>query len=126
MDRCKRRSGAEWMVAHGLGAARNCYGSSARGIVRVRPAGRSRVAVCTVATAAILGLLAITEPGRAQCAPGWLAGTGTNGAIYSLVVLPDGDVVAGGNFTVAGGVAATRIARYRPATNMWSALGSGT
>jgi hypothetical protein len=43
-----------------------------------------------------------------------------------LAVLPGGDVIVGGSFTTAGGVAARRIARYSPATNTWSPLGSGT
>jgi hypothetical protein len=38
-------------------------------------------------------------------------------------VLPNGDLVAGGSFTTAGGVAANRIARWKGGT--WSALGSG-
>jgi hypothetical protein len=41
-------------------------------------------------------------------------------------VLPGGHVLVGGNFTSAGGMTASGIARYNPATNTWSALGSGT
>lgn len=37
--------------------------------------------------------------------------------------LPSGDIVAGGDFTTAGGVPASRIARWDGAS--WSALGTG-
>ena len=43
--------------------------------------------------------------------------------VYALAVLPNGDLVAGGIFTSAGGVAANRIARWNGAS--WSPLGSG-
>jgi len=43
--------------------------------------------------------------------------------VSALTTLPGGDVVAGGSFTAAGGVAANRIARWNGAA--WSALGSG-
>jgi hypothetical protein len=44
-----------------------------------------------------------------------------------LAVLPDGDVVVGGQFiSTAGGVAVNNIARYNPSTGVWSALGQGT
>ncbi len=57
----------------------------------------------------------------------WSAlGSGTNGDVNTLAVLPGGDVIAGGEFTTAGGVPANRIARYNFSTNSWSALGSGT
>src|SRR6185295_12077596 len=45
--------------------------------------------------------------------------------VNDIQVLPDGDVVVAGSFTVAGGVGATRIARYHASTNTWSAMGSG-
>src|SRR4030095_10767796 len=39
---------------------------------------------------------------------GWSAlGSGTNGAVYALTTLPNGDLVAGGSFTTAGGVGAS-------------------
>ncbi len=43
--------------------------------------------------------------------------------VYALAVLPNGDLVAGGNFTTAGGVPANRVARWNGSS--WSALGSG-
>ncbi|MFN7785134.1 MAG: hypothetical protein ACK5QR_02165 [bacterium] len=56
----------------------------------------------------------------------WSAlGSGTNDGVFTLAVLPGGDVIAGGSFTTAGGVSANRIARYNPSTGVWSALGSG-
>jgi uncharacterized protein (DUF849 family) len=57
----------------------------------------------------------------------WSAlGSGTNNSVTALAVLPGGDVIVGGFFTTAGGVAASNIARYNPTTNTWAALGSGT
>jgi len=47
-------------------------------------------------------------------------------SVHALAVLPDGDVIVGGDFTTAGGVAVNNIARYNPSTGVWSALGSGT
>ncbi|MBC7772714.1 MAG: hypothetical protein H7210_09495 [Pyrinomonadaceae bacterium] len=48
---------------------------------------------------------------------------GTNPAVYSLAVLPNGNLVAGGVFTTAGDVPAGNIARWDGAT--WSSLGTG-
>jgi hypothetical protein len=48
----------------------------------------------------------------------------TGGAdVEALVVLPNGDIVVGGRFTSAGGVAVNNIARWNGST--WSALESG-
>ncbi|MBX3409535.1 MAG: hypothetical protein KF859_06575 [Phycisphaeraceae bacterium] len=43
--------------------------------------------------------------------------------VYTLAVLPNGDAVAGGNFTSAGGVTVNRIARWNGSS--WAPLGSG-
>jgi trimeric autotransporter adhesin len=55
-------------------------------------------------------------------------GTGMAGggftAVLALLALPNGDLIAGGNFTSAGGVPATNIARWDGSA--WSPLGSGT
>jgi hypothetical protein len=54
----------------------------------------------------------------------WSAmGSGMNNTVFTLTTLPNGDLVAGGNFTTAGGVAANFIARWDGAS--WSAMGSG-
>ena len=45
------------------------------------------------------------------------------GLVFAVTTLPNGDLVAGGQFTTAGGVSANRIARWN-GTN-WSALGWG-
>ncbi|MBS0197768.1 MAG: immunoglobulin domain-containing protein [Planctomycetes bacterium] len=49
-----------------------------------------------------------------------------NGSVYALAVLPDGDVIVGGDFIRAGGVATNYISRFNPTTGVWSALGAGT
>ena len=50
-------------------------------------------------------------------------GISSLGEVTSLAVLPNGDLVAGGTFTQAGGAAANRLARWDGTS--WSALGSG-
>ena len=60
----------------------------------------------------------------AQCNTQWLPlGTGLNNNVYALTVLPNGDVVAGGAFTTAGGSAANYVARWDGTA--WSPLGTG-
>ncbi|GAA4049516.1 hypothetical protein GCM10022409_40140 [Hymenobacter glaciei] len=55
-------------------------------------------------------------------------GTGTangmNVGVPTLALAGNGDLYAGGNFTVAGGVAANRVARWDGTA--WSSLGTGT
>lgn len=60
----------------------------------------------------------------------WLAlgadtggGTGLNGTVFGLTVLPNGDLVAGGYFTGGSGVTARNIARWNGVA--WSPLGGG-
>jgi WD40 repeat protein len=50
-------------------------------------------------------------------------GSGMNGAVTALLVLSNGDLLVGGYFTTAGGVAANRIAVWDGTT--WSPLGAG-
>jgi len=46
--------------------------------------------------------------------------------VYGLTLQPDGKIVLGGAFTLAGGVANTaRIAVYDPVANTFAALGTG-
>ncbi|HVU65198.1 MAG TPA: GC-type dockerin domain-anchored protein [Phycisphaerales bacterium] len=52
--------------------------------------------------------------------------SGPAGYVLSLAVLPGGEVLVGGSFSTAGGASASRIARYSPASNSWSSLGSGS
>ena len=50
--------------------------------------------------------------------------SGTNNEIRSLAIDTNNNLYVGGNFDTAGGVAASRIARWNG--NNWTALGSGT
>jgi trimeric autotransporter adhesin len=62
----------------------------------------------------------------AQCVPQWqpgALGTGLNGPVHCAAVLPNGNVIVGGSFTSAGGVATNRIARWNGSS--WAALGTG-
>ncbi|HZN41654.1 MAG TPA: hypothetical protein VFD82_22815, partial [Planctomycetota bacterium] len=59
----------------------------------------------------------------------WALGSGIAsfafyGGVFALARLPNGDLVAGGAFSTAGGVSANNIARWDGTS--WSALGSGT
>ncbi len=45
--------------------------------------------------------------------------------VNAMTVLPGGDLIVGGNFTTAGGLAVSNIARYSPSANVWSAMGTG-
>jgi hypothetical protein len=45
--------------------------------------------------------------------------------VASLALTSSGDVLVGGRFTTAGGVPAGSVARYRPSTGAWSAVGGG-
>ncbi|MBS0195556.1 MAG: WD40 repeat domain-containing protein [Planctomycetes bacterium] len=65
--------------------------------------------------------IAVYDPGTVQ----WTAlGSGTNGVVYAVLVAPNGDLVVGGDFTIAGGVSANHLARWNGTA--WSALGTGT
>ncbi len=52
-----------------------------------------------------------------------LVGTTGFETVDALLALPNGDLIAGGSFTTAGGVAANRVARWNGVA--WSALGGG-
>ncbi|MFN9971304.1 MAG: hypothetical protein ACK58T_15560, partial [Phycisphaerae bacterium] len=48
-----------------------------------------------------------------------------DGAVFALAVLPDGDVIVSGQFSMANLLDNTNsIARYNPTTSVWSSLGS--
>lgn len=50
-------------------------------------------------------------------------GSGMNGPVSALTVLPNGDLIAGGLFTTAGDVSANNIARWDGSS--WAPLGTG-
>ena len=72
---------------------------------------------------------AVTHLNPALSSPGdenWSSGfhlPGMNASVTALAVATNGDILAGGNFTTAGDVSASRIARWNGSS--WSALGSG-
>jgi hypothetical protein len=77
------------------------------------------------------GGVAVSDIARFSTSTGtWSAlGSGITGpfsVVNALAVLPGGDVLVGGAFTSAGGVAANNIARFNPSTGTWSALGTST
>jgi hypothetical protein len=54
---------------------------------------------------------------------GYTSGNAT--IVYALTTLPNGDIVAGGNFTTAGGVNANNIARWDISDSTWAPIGAG-
>jgi N-acetylneuraminic acid mutarotase len=50
---------------------------------------------------------------------------GVEGRVSALAVVGN-EVVVGGNFNLAGGVSANRVARFNTQTNTWSSLGTGS
>ena len=104
--------------------------------VQVTAIGRSsgnRIAstgVTVSATTRLARVGTIALPSLGSCAPGWASTfgglPGVDNAVQSLTVFDDGGgpaLYVGGNFTVAGGVVANRIARWDGSS--WTPLGSG-
>src|SRR6185503_4148795 len=95
--------------------------------------GRNLLASATVGVSAAPGFARVGTLSLAQggsCSPSWLptfgGAPGTNGTVSALTVYDNGGgpaLYVGGYFTSAGGVAASRIARWDGSS--WSALGSG-
>lgn len=56
---------------------------------------------------------------------GFTPGTGGNGDIHALAVVPDGAIFAGGEFTLFNGVAASRLVRLRPNGTVDTAFNTG-
>ncbi|MBS0197943.1 MAG: hypothetical protein JSR77_14400 [Planctomycetes bacterium] len=50
---------------------------------------------------------------------------GTTAGVSTLAVFPNGDIVAGGSFSTAGGGAALNIARFDRAAGAWAPMGAG-
>lgn len=97
------------------------------------PAATARRAIGLWLGALSSGLLAPCL--ASQCTTQWLPGGGVSGVGGGVGAMahwdPDGTgplqslLVVGGSFRVVGGVLATNIAAFDPASGSWSALGSG-
>jgi hypothetical protein len=91
------------------------------------PDGAGPAAPLVVAAGAFPGAGMIVSNGIAawdRATGAWLPlGTGMDGAVRCLAVLPTGELVAGGDFTIAGGAAANHVARWNGVA--WSPLGAG-
>ena len=88
----------------------------------------TRTASLVLAFAAVLLGLARPSFAQGECDGRWLTSAeqgvpGLNGPALALTVLPNGDLVAGGNFATAGGVTENRIARWDGSS--WAPFGSG-
>jgi hypothetical protein len=76
---------------------------------------RGRVEGLAFVLALVCALIAPSAV-RAQCPAVWVPGVGVpgigSGSVRALAVLPGGDVIVGGSFSTAGGVAVNNIAWY--------------
>jgi hypothetical protein len=103
-------------------------GTTRRSARRFAGVRANQITLLASLLACLLHLLLPAMTVKAQCTAGWLPGAGlpgVTGATYAVAALPGGDMIVGGSFNTAGGVLASSIARYNPATGAWSALGSG-
>lgn len=78
--------------------------------------------------ATLLAVLSMSRVSVAQCGGRWLTSPeqlppGLNGTVRALAVLPYGDIIAGGEFTIAGGIQTNYIARWNG--SVWMPLGLG-
>lgn len=83
-----------------------------------------RLGLRRFAAAALLASLSL--PAAAQCGVEWQPGPpsqGPNNGVRALLRLPNGDLVAGGLFTLADAETARHVARWDGST--WHALGTG-
>ncbi len=86
----------------------------------------ARALCLAVVAVGALWVLATSRASAQPCGGAWLAGTesfGLNGPVWSSAVMPNGDVVVGGEFTMADGVPARNVARWDGAR--WWPLGVG-
>src|SRR5258705_1294769 len=74
----------------------------------------------TQAGSARVNRIAAYDPVSRSWAP---LGSGTNDTIYALAALPNGELIAGGDFFTAGGVFVGHVARWNGVS--WSSLGAG-
>lgn len=85
---------------------------------------RRLISIVCVFVATVLGTSKVVA--QPNCEPQWLPNDGLpglSGSAYCFTHLPNGDLVAGGTFEVAGDVVASRIARWNGST--WAAIGQG-
>lgn len=76
----------------------------------------------TTAGATVASLVAVWNGATWSSLGGGLSG-GASASVFDLHILPNGDVLAGGSFSSAGGQAARNLARWRGGS--WSPIGLG-
>lgn len=109
--------------------------NASAGILRVasRFVASGCISACVRSVAAlasalpILGALSVTPPAHAQCqGPGWLPGEGVPGvagSVSAVLELPNGDLIVGGLFTLAGTTPVRNLARWDGSS--WHDIGGG-
>ncbi|MCX5689943.1 MAG: hypothetical protein NTV94_09220, partial [Planctomycetota bacterium] len=94
------------------------------------PCSEQALHIAVLQRLAALPILLCVSYAAAQCPPAaWVPGIGSpgfDGDVYAVTVLQDGDVIAAGSYRSAGGNPASCIARYHPASGIWSPMGMGT
>ena len=82
------------------------------------------VAVAALTSEVTPGLTGLTVDAELAQTPSWSPlGSGVNDYVYGIAVDGNGNVYAGGKFTMAGGVSANRIAKWNGSS--WETLGTG-
>src|SRR5690349_15172958 len=74
------------------------------------------------AALAVIAVLATPHPALAQLSQWNPLGSGMNDTVRAMTIF-NNELIAGGDFTTAGGVPASRLARWNGTT--WQALGGG-
>ena len=124
-DNIARWDGASWSVlGTGVGYPEHCCGANVRALAVLSNGDLIAGGQFTTAGGTPVNHIARWD------GVSWSAmGTGINGrwdgwgAVTALAVLPNGDLIAGGAFTMAGGTAASNIARWDGTA--WSSPGTG-
>lgn len=78
----------------------------------------------SIRLSAVLGQFLCPEPVWSAVGSGMGSGVGYK-AVYALVKMSNGDLIAGGSFSTAGGVPAVGIARWNVVSGGWSSVGTG-
>ncbi|MBL8876832.1 MAG: hypothetical protein JNM86_13635 [Phycisphaerae bacterium] len=125
LHRIGRWNGTAWSnLGDGIGGSAGGFPSSSVNAIAEMPNG-DVVAGGTFLTASGTAAVNIARWNGSSWFPlgAGASGAGSDNAVLALAVLPNGDLVAGGKFTQAGGSPASNIARWDGST--WSPMGSG-
>ncbi|MBS0190157.1 MAG: immunoglobulin domain-containing protein [Phycisphaerales bacterium] len=116
-----RWSGTQWLRVWGLGSSNASAGFSVNAIDQLPSNG-----LIAGGSFTMLGGMNVNNLIRRSGASTWTAlGSGTSGrypAVYAVRALADKEIIAAGSFTLAGGVASGRFARWTDLPKPWIAV----